>query len=86
MLVEAEFEVEALEPVLSSATTVAFEAFLLPSLAGWANKHLTTRWTNFPGARRALATPVYAIAKALLDRASQAPTAEFLAIGRRPLE
>jgi 2-polyprenyl-3-methyl-5-hydroxy-6-metoxy-1,4-benzoquinol methylase len=85
VLVDAGFEIEAIEPVLSSGTTVAFEAFLLPSLLGWANKHLTTRWTNFPGARRVMAIPVYALAKAVLDRASQAPTAEFLAIGRRPL-
>jgi hypothetical protein len=71
--------------VLSSATTVAFEALLVPSLAGKLNKTLTTRWTNFPGARRALALPVYAFAKSLLDRNDPTPTAEFLAIGRRPL-
>jgi SAM-dependent methyltransferase len=81
---DAGFVVEAVEPVLSSATTVAFEALLLPSLAGKLNKALTSRWTNFPGARRALARPVYALAKSLLDRSDSAPTAEFLAIGRRP--
>lgn len=86
VLTEGGFEVEAMEPVLSSATTVAFEAFLLPSLAGWLNKSLTTRWTNFPGVRRALALPVYALAKSLLDQSDQTPTAEYLAIGRRPLE
>jgi hypothetical protein len=84
VLTDAGFEVEAMEPVLSTATTVAFEAFMLPSLAGWLNKTLTTRWTNFPGARRALAMPVYALAKALIDQSDQAPTAEFLAIGKRP--
>ena len=84
VLVDGGFEVEAMEPVLSSATTVAFEAFLLPSLAGLLNKTLTTRWTNFPGARRAMALPVYALAKALLDKSDQTPTAEYLAIGRRP--
>jgi SAM-dependent methyltransferase len=84
VLVEAGFVVEAVEPVLSSATTVAFEALLLPSLAGKLNKTLTTRWTNFPAARRALALPVYALAKALLDCNDATPTAEFLAIGRRP--
>ncbi len=57
-----------------------FEALLLPSLAGKLNKTLTTRWTNFPGARRALALPVYALAKSLLDRNDPTPTAEFLAI------
>lgn len=81
---EAGFEIEAVEPVLSTATTVAFEAFLLPSLAGWVNKHLTTRWTNFPGARKALSLPVYALAKALLDAGDPTPTAEFLVIARRP--
>ncbi len=86
VLSDAGFEIEAMEPVLSSATTVAFEAFLLPSLAGWLNKALTTRWTNFPSARRALAFPVYALAKSLLDQSDQTPTAEFLAIGRRPLD
>jgi len=86
VLTHGGFEIEAMEPVLSSATTVAFEAFLLPSLAGWLNKALTTRWTNFPGARRAIALPVYALAKSLLDNSDQAPTAEFLAIGRRPLK
>jgi 2-polyprenyl-3-methyl-5-hydroxy-6-metoxy-1,4-benzoquinol methylase len=84
VLLDAGFEVEAVEPVLSSATTVAFEALLVPSLAGKLNKTLTTRWTNFPGARRALSLPVYALAKSLLDRNDQTPTAEFLAIGRRP--
>jgi SAM-dependent methyltransferase len=84
VLSDAGFVVEAVEPVLSSATTVVFEALLLPSLAGKLNKMLTTRWTNFPGARRALSLPVYALAKSLLDRNDPTPTAEFLAIGRRP--
>ncbi len=84
VLTEAGFAVDAVEPVLSSATTVAFEALLLPSLAGKLNKTLTTRWTNFPSARRALSLPVYALTKSLLDRNDPTPTAEFLAIGRRP--
>jgi len=85
VLLDGGFEVEAVEPVLSSATTVAFEALLVPSLAGKLNKTLTTRWTNFPAARRALALPVYALTKSLLDRNDPTPTAEFLAIGRRPV-
>lgn len=84
VLLDAGFVVEAMDPVLSSATTVAFEALLVPSLAGKLNKTLTTRWTNFPAARRALSLPVYALAKSLLDHNDQTPTAEFLAIGRRP--
>ncbi len=72
------------EPVLSTASTVAFEAFLLPSLLGLLNKKLTTRWTNFPPARRWFAEPVYRAVKALMERADQAPTAEFLIVARRP--
>jgi hypothetical protein len=85
VLTEGGFEVEAVEPVLSTASTVAFEAFLLPSLAGWLNKTLTTRWTNFPSVRRVLALPAYALAKAVLDKGDPTPSAEYLAIGRRPL-
>ncbi len=84
VLLEAGFIVDAVDPVLSSATTVAFEALLLPSLAGKLNKTLTTRWTNFPAARRALSLPMYALAKSLIDNNDPTPTAEFLAIGRRP--
>jgi SAM-dependent methyltransferase len=81
---EAGFELVAVELVLSSATTVAFEAFLLPSLAGLLNKQLTTRWTNFPNARRALAWPVYQAVKAIMARADDTPTAEFFIVARRP--
>jgi len=84
VVTEAGFELLAIEPVLSTATTVAFEAFLLPSLAGLLNKRLTTRWTNFPNARRALAWPVYQLVKAILERADDAPTAEFFVAVRRP--
>lgn len=72
------------EPVLSTATTVAFEAFLVPSLAGLLNKKLTTRWTNFPAARSLLAESVYHAVRALMDRADKTPTAEFLVIAQRP--
>lgn len=81
---EAGFEVERVEPVLSTATTVAFEAFLLPSILGFINKHLTTRWTNFPTLRRFAAVPVYALATSVLNASDAAPTAEFLVVGRRP--
>ncbi len=84
VVTDAGFEVDGVEPVLSTATTVAFEVFLLPSLAGWVNKHLTTRWTNFPGARRAFALPVYALAKLLVDAGDPSPTAEFLVTAHRP--
>jgi SAM-dependent methyltransferase len=79
-------EVEAVEPVLSTATTVAFEVLLLPSLAGWLNKHLTTRWTNFPRARRLAVRPVHALVEKLLQASDPDLTAEFLVIARRPPE
>jgi 2-polyprenyl-3-methyl-5-hydroxy-6-metoxy-1,4-benzoquinol methylase len=81
----AGFEIESVKPVLSSATTVAFEAFLLPSLLGYLNKRLTTRWTNFPNVRRLLAVPAYAAASWIVQAADPSPTAEFLVVGRRPL-
>lgn len=84
VVADAGFEIDAVEPALSTATTVAFEAFLLPSFAGFINKHLTTRWTNFPSVRRALGLPVYALAKAILDAGDPTPTAEFLVVARRP--
>lgn len=81
---EAGLTVEAVDPVLSTGTTVAFEAFLLPSLAGWTNKQLTTRWTNFPRYRRLFfAGPAYALVRAILSASSDAPTAEFLVVARR---
>ncbi len=77
-------ELVQIEPVLSTATTVAFEAFLLPSLAGLLNKTLTTRWTNFPNARRMLAKPVFHAVKSIMDRTDATPTAEFFIAARRP--
>jgi SAM-dependent methyltransferase len=81
---ESGLQVESIEPVLSSATTVAFELFLLPSLAGLLNKHLTTRWTNFPRFRRALlARPMHKLVQAAMSRMDDTPTAEFLIVARR---
>jgi len=77
-------QVVEIEPVLSTATTVAFEAFLLPSLAGLLNKRLTTRWTNFPNARKLFARPVYELIRSIMDRADPSPTGEFLIVARRP--
>ncbi len=74
----------SIEPALSTGTTVAFELLLLPSLAGWANKHLTTRWTNFPPARRAFAAPVHALVRQILARTDASLTAEYLIIAERP--
>lgn len=84
ILARTPFEVESVGPVLSSATTVAFEAFLLPSVAGWVNKRLTTRWTNFPRVRRAFAPIAYTLARSALATGDPTPTAEFLIICRRP--
>lgn len=85
LVVDAGFEVLAVDPVLSSATTTAFELFLLPSLLGWANKKATKRWTNVPALRKALAAPVYWATRAALSAGDQTPTAEFMVVARRPL-
>jgi SAM-dependent methyltransferase len=84
VLEQSGLELVECTPVLSTATTVAFEAFLLPSLAGLLNKKLTTRWTNFPNARRLFARPVFEAVKAIMNRASSDLTGEFLLVGRRP--
>jgi SAM-dependent methyltransferase len=77
-------EVDVIEPIGSTASTVAYEALLIPSLAGWANKHLTTRWTNFPRFRRAFAAPVHALVERIMKRSDSEPTAEYLVVARRP--
>lgn len=76
-------DVEAIEPVGSTASTVAYEALLLPSLAGWANKHLTSRWTNFPRFRKSFAAPVHAMVERIMSTSDSALTAEYLVIARR---
>ena len=76
-------DVAAIEPVGSTASTVAYEAMLLPSLAGWANKHLTTRWTNFPRFRKAFAAPVHAVVERIMRTSDEEPTAEFLVVAQR---
>jgi SAM-dependent methyltransferase len=81
---DAGLEVLEVRPVLSTATTVAFEALLVPSLLGFVNKQLTSRWTNFPGARRVLGYPAFALVQALLEAADAARTAEYLVIAKRP--
>lgn len=79
----AGLDVVAIEPALSTGTTVAFELLLLPSLAGWANKHMTTRWTNFPPARRLMAGPVHALVERILRASSPNLSAEFLIVAER---
>lgn len=84
---DAGFAVDEIVPVGSTASTVAFEIFLVPSLAGLLNKKLTTRWTNFPRARRQMAGAVHrAVRAALAVGHDRTPTAEFLVIVRRPEE
>ncbi len=78
------FEIERIEPVLSSSTTIAFEMFLLPSILGWINKRMTTRWTNFPTLRHRNAKWAYAWAKAALKAAGEDDkSAELLLVLRR---
>lgn len=76
-------DVEAVEPVGSTASTLAFEALLLPSLAGWVNKHLTSRWTNFPRFRKSFAAPVHAVVERLMSASDSALTAEYLVVATR---
>lgn len=81
---QAGFRAERIEPVLSTSTTVAFELLLVPSIAGWLNKKMTTRWTNFPAARRRIAPLAYRVVQAALGAARDpAPTAEFLVVCQR---
>ncbi len=81
----AGFEVSRVEPVGSTASTVTFEAFLLPSLLGLAPKKLTGRWTLFPRLRSLEAVPVYAVVRALMElQGASSLTAEFLVEGRKP--
>ena len=82
----AGMRVVAIEPALSTGTTVAFELLLLPSLAGWLNKHLTSRWTNFPPARRLYARQVHALVSRILAASGKDTTAEYLVIAERPTE
>ena len=84
LIEQSDLKITELKPTLSSATTLAFEAFLIPSLAGWMNKKLTTRWTNFPGLRGLAAPAAYALAKAALAAAgAEEKTAEFLIVCQR---
>jgi SAM-dependent methyltransferase len=83
---EAGFEVPRVEPIGSTASTVTFEMFLLPSLLGLMSKKLTGRWTLFPRLRHLEAVPVYALVRGLLSlQGDSVPTAEFLVEGRKPL-
>ncbi len=81
---EAGFQVERVDPVLSSATTMAFEMFLLPSLLGFVNKKVTRRWTNFPGLRRILAEPAYRMVQGALSLGDSRRTAEFVIVAKKP--
>lgn len=81
----AGFEVERVDPIGTTASTMAFEAFLGPSLLGLLTKTLTGRWTLVPRLRHLGAVPVYAVVKALLKaNPDQVPTAEYLLVARRP--
>ncbi len=83
-IAKSPLELRSIKPVLSTATTMTFEALLIPSLAGYLNKKLTSRWTNFPGARAAAAPLVYAIVKTLMEATGdEEKTAEFLIVAGR---
>lgn len=79
------FQIDKVEPIGSTATTVAFEAFLLPSLVGLLNKRVTGRWTLVPSLRKLSAPMMYAVVRSLVSALPQkAPTAEFLLSARKP--
>jgi hypothetical protein len=80
----AGLDVVAIDPVLSTGTTVAFELLLLPSLAGYVNKQLTTRWTNFPPFRRLAAKSAHHLVDLIVSSTGSALTAEYLIIAERP--
>lgn len=81
---DAGFQVTKVDPVLSSATTVAFEMFLLPSLLGFVNKKVTRRWTNFPSLRKITTEPTYQMVKGALSLGDRKPTAEFVVVAKKP--
>ena len=83
IVVSSGLDCDAVEPVGSTASTVAFEALLLPSLAGWANKQLTTRWTNFPRFRKPFAARVHSLVERIMSTSNPALTAEYLVVARR---
>jgi SAM-dependent methyltransferase len=83
---DAGFEVPRVEPIGSTASTVTFEMFLLPSLLGLTTKKLTGRWTLFPRLRSLEAVPVFALVRSLLALQGESEmTAEFIVEGRKPL-
>jgi hypothetical protein len=57
---------------------------LLPSLAGYVNKQLTTRWTNFPPFRRLAAKAAHQLVDLIVSSTGSALTAEYLIIAERP--
>lgn len=84
VIARSPLELVDIKPVLSTSTTLAFETFLIPSMAGWLNKKLTTRWTNFPAVRQAYAPLAYALAKgALASNDEREMSAEFLIVCQR---
>lgn len=82
---KAGFVIERLEPLGSAASTLAFEAFLLPSTLGWVTKKLTRRWVLMPWLRRYSAAPVFGMVRSVLEVPEQnTPSPEFLLVARRP--
>jgi SAM-dependent methyltransferase len=81
---KAGFEVTEVSPVLSTASTVAFELFLLPSLLGFVHKKMTRRWTSFPAFRQLLTEPAYLLVEGAMSLGDKQPTAEFMVVARRP--
>jgi SAM-dependent methyltransferase len=81
----AGFVVDSVRPVGTTASTRAFEAFLLPALIGLLNKRLTGRWTVSSHWRARAAPAAYLCVRAVLAVGHDCrPTAEYLVCARRP--
>lgn len=87
IVARAGFEIVAVDPIGSTASTVAFESFLLPSLVGLLTKRLAGRWSLVPDLRKTLSWPVFAAVRGVLAAAGdETPTAEFLVVARKPVK
>jgi SAM-dependent methyltransferase len=72
------------EPLGSGGSQAAFEAWLLPSLAGYFTKRVTGRWILSPSPRRLYALPVFRAIKRLLEQAPNSVAPELMIACRAP--
>ena len=72
------------EPLGTGSSQAAFEAWLLPSLAGYLTKRITGRWVLSPSPRRLYAWPVFRAIKRLLAQSPDALSPEIMIACRAP--